>query len=588
VSKIGRNEPCSCGSGKKFKKCCGRTSSEDPAPPNFERFLRRMGASSSAGGGAHDKKFGKVQPDLEAIFTAYSAEDVILTLGVSDLWLPNIASQIKHLFAFGIFAAIAPDRFNSNSRIENYDVFCDVLKRIHEILPTFPTLEDYVPETDWGEVKSHWQRKSLRLFYGSALERVPDFVEAFRFTNADMPLALDDMHTAILLQDRILTSIGRSVVGDAGNISSGHIEIPPEPFWHVCQETLRSVGRSFSDHTRFSPELVLDLGKLEFPKSLSAFGHAAMSGDILPALFVRTGKALIPVAPRSAVINIVDFWGRRAQAAPFRGHRSLTQQVSDFLASRVDYRSISRGPCWVRDAHRRVRVPFAAVLRGDDSFYFVVILSRENLDGLPTIEAELLDLVANSPDWGIQLDGASHGLQFRHLDGSGLKPDEIVVLAVLPQESTVADMVRLPQTRSAHVLPIVDLVSIFDSIGDLSEFDRFWAYIKATQSAVRLGFLSLADKFAAFRYSHGVLIDGAIQPDLVMLDPHSGSNWRFEELAKFWNMAPPCFPDHDPRGWMIERGTEGVLSLNSKALPVQTWATTVAGCTHCFSSTACN
>ncbi|MBT8004846.1 MAG: hypothetical protein HN578_18205, partial [Rhodospirillales bacterium] len=23
VQKVGRNEPCPCGSGKKFKKCCG-------------------------------------------------------------------------------------------------------------------------------------------------------------------------------------------------------------------------------------------------------------------------------------------------------------------------------------------------------------------------------------------------------------------------------------------------------------------------------------------------------------------------------------------------------------------------------------
>jgi len=23
VEKIGRNDPCSCGSGKKYKKCCG-------------------------------------------------------------------------------------------------------------------------------------------------------------------------------------------------------------------------------------------------------------------------------------------------------------------------------------------------------------------------------------------------------------------------------------------------------------------------------------------------------------------------------------------------------------------------------------
>jgi SEC-C motif-containing protein len=26
--KVGRNDPCSCGSGKKFKKCCGGSQSE--------------------------------------------------------------------------------------------------------------------------------------------------------------------------------------------------------------------------------------------------------------------------------------------------------------------------------------------------------------------------------------------------------------------------------------------------------------------------------------------------------------------------------------------------------------------------------
>ena len=25
-AKVGRNDPCTCGSGKKFKKCCGRQS----------------------------------------------------------------------------------------------------------------------------------------------------------------------------------------------------------------------------------------------------------------------------------------------------------------------------------------------------------------------------------------------------------------------------------------------------------------------------------------------------------------------------------------------------------------------------------
>ena len=580
MSKIGRNDPCPCGSGKKYKKCCLHSGFDEPASPDLDQLLRMMGSSSTADD-AHDQKLNKVRSSLEAVFTSYSAEDVILTLGVSDLWLPNISSQIKHLFAFGVFAAISPHRFKPDSRVKDYETFCEALKHIHELLPTFPTLEDYVPEADWGEVRCHWQGRALRLFYGTSLERVPDYIEAFRLTNADKQAALDDMHVAVLLQDCILTSIDKSLVGDTDGISSGHIEIPSEPFWQVCRATLLSVERSFTKHRQFSSELVVDLGKFEFPKSLFGFGDAVMTGKLLPALFVKIGEVLFPVAPRCAVTNIVDLWGHRAEAVLFRGHRSLTQQISKFLANRVDHRAISRGPCWARDKNKVLPTPFAAVLRGDRCFYFVAILSKEAVERLPAIEAELLDLVANQ-DWGIQIDGASHGLQFRHVDGSAIKPDEIVILAVLPQESTAGSIFKLPKTISAQILPIADLVSTFDSIEDLSEFDRFWAYIEANQSTIQSGYLSLTDQFAAFRYSHGVLIDGAIQPTLVMIDPHSGSNWRYEELAKFWSIAPACFPNDDPMGWVIEPGEDGILALNSKAQPTQTWATTVVGCTLLF------
>jgi len=29
AQKIGRNDPCPCGSGKKYKKCCGKNENED-------------------------------------------------------------------------------------------------------------------------------------------------------------------------------------------------------------------------------------------------------------------------------------------------------------------------------------------------------------------------------------------------------------------------------------------------------------------------------------------------------------------------------------------------------------------------------
>jgi hypothetical protein len=41
---IGRNEPCSCGSGKKFKKCCAHKSPETPA--GLKAGIRMKGGTS--------------------------------------------------------------------------------------------------------------------------------------------------------------------------------------------------------------------------------------------------------------------------------------------------------------------------------------------------------------------------------------------------------------------------------------------------------------------------------------------------------------------------------------------------------------
>jgi tetratricopeptide (TPR) repeat protein len=39
AKKVGRNDPCPCGSGKKYKKCCGRDVSPEPFSPRFDRRL---------------------------------------------------------------------------------------------------------------------------------------------------------------------------------------------------------------------------------------------------------------------------------------------------------------------------------------------------------------------------------------------------------------------------------------------------------------------------------------------------------------------------------------------------------------------
>ncbi|WP_082364086.1 SEC-C metal-binding domain-containing protein [Rhodopseudomonas sp. AAP120] len=43
-TKVGRNEPCPCGSGKKYKRCCGSKRSADAQrPPDDDRIRRPRG-----------------------------------------------------------------------------------------------------------------------------------------------------------------------------------------------------------------------------------------------------------------------------------------------------------------------------------------------------------------------------------------------------------------------------------------------------------------------------------------------------------------------------------------------------------------
>ena len=49
IDKVGRNDPCPCGSGKKYKRCCMRNSPQEPQAPLSPRFRFESGSYGGAG-----------------------------------------------------------------------------------------------------------------------------------------------------------------------------------------------------------------------------------------------------------------------------------------------------------------------------------------------------------------------------------------------------------------------------------------------------------------------------------------------------------------------------------------------------------
>ncbi|MFC1751321.1 hypothetical protein ACFL2V_21295, partial [Pseudomonadota bacterium] len=238
--------------------------------------------------------------------------------------------------------------------------------------------------------------------------------------------------------------------------------------------------------------------------------------------------------------------------------------------------SVIPGPIRLISRNRSLANQFAAVFSAGSKFYLLVMLEPEQLSKLSDIEKQVRQLVAFGDEWALVLQNLEQIVQIRRDDGSQPGPSDIEVLVVLSRVATSWLPLERPKS-DACILSLPDFISIFDSLKDLDEFDRFLAYVDGHKSTTG-PMTGIADQFASFRDSHAVLIEGAIEPTMISLDPHWGSNWRFNDLREFWRSAPSQFPDGELT-WNIESKSDGLQCLIAKGFPVLAWSTVVGGCT---------
>src|ERR1700722_15146674 len=107
---------------------------------------RRSGLSNLLGktsGNWHDESnnneadFLRRSEDLFELFSQFNAEDVLVALGISDLWIPNISSQIKHYFVLGVAMSMKLERFTSSNRLNTYVAFREFARATYKLLPSF-------------------------------------------------------------------------------------------------------------------------------------------------------------------------------------------------------------------------------------------------------------------------------------------------------------------------------------------------------------------------------------------------------------------------------------------------------------------
>lgn len=519
-----------------------------------------------------DKGFQERLQTTRDVLRRYRRVDVVVALSVSDLWPANVGSVVKHIFAFEQLLGMEPS-CTEDSAIGTYEEFSSFAQALYVAWPEFPMLEDFIPEPDWGQIRVRLGSDFVPMFYGSNIERTPDFVEAFRITYAGSPQAQDQMDLAIATQAYLIETIPNLAAAPIPELERGHVEVPPEAFWTICRAALLSVGDSVAS-SRKQTDSVLETSFASFKASetSNAFGSAMLDGTALPYLAVVDDGQWIPLSVRNGPGVVIDYWAaKRLSGIGPETHRMLAR----FVAER--FRGTYKGPFIpVVGGSALSELTVSCIAQKNSLLYLVCACDRASTVRVSRAAKTLYAKLRRDVGLSFRLaDGRE--LEFSQQGTAGPGADEIRIVIVLTQSSTTMGAIAVPE-RPVRLLPLADFITIFDSLKDLDELEEFWRYSDGQLATLSPFSTGSADLFASFKDSHGVLVDGANAPDWIALDPHWGTSWRFKELRSFWELAPRQFPDGSC-GWAIEKSTEGVVELQSRHHKAVAYSTTVGSCT---------
>lgn len=399
---------------------------------------------------AFEEEFQASCGRVRAVLTRFHPGDALTAVNISDLWQPNRASQVKHLLAFSLLMATPADSF-APARMTTYEDFAGFCGALTEALTDFPTLEDYVPESDWGEVKVLLGHEPVAILHGGPVQRIVDFMEAFRICHGDSSNAVADLECAIRLQAELLRLMPHNGSDQDDGPIPGHVEVPPAPFWEIGAVALTQL--SATHHLR--PDYIAELGQAASWKDASGFGDAVMTGAVLPWLAARIDGSLRAMSLRNSATVVIDAWAKAALDAPVE----VAARLGAYLAKRIQGRSCVTGPLVLRSRGERVPLAIAGALVEGPHYFLVAPVPPGQLAQAGKAVAAMRRVMRDA-DWGLQVIGTSDGFQLRDAKGALPGPEAVKMILVHTPVSTGLSVVK-PPSNDARLISLVDACTNF-------------------------------------------------------------------------------------------------------------------------------
>lgn len=507
----------------------------------------------------------QIKERLISIFSQYSSIDIFLSLSISELWLPNISSQVKHILMLNIFLSMQEEQFTSAYKVDDYTGFEHLLNQIYSTLPSFPILEDYIPEQDWGEIKYHYKDSNYQIFYGGLVERLPDYIKAFELRYSEYPDIWEQMKNVLVMHDHFFSHFNHSCIKNHKKIDcSGHIEIPTKEFWIECKKILFGMSHIL-EYLQINKEFVKSCGNVKIISNQDELSNLIMTEVAVPAIAVQIGGKRYPLSFRNMVNVIIEYYAKKTLTV------NLANSICDFLSYTMN--NLINETVKFCDREKVLPYTISGIVKGKKKIYFFITSDIHKPDNIDKLIKDVFVLISNG-EWALSCP--SNNRMPINIDyGDCPSINNIRIVIIDSNLSTSYTCFKLPKSiKKFQFLPLIDFISLFDSFVNIDEFEEFILLKEKHERQIYPRFISTMDLFSAFRNNCFVLIPGAIDPYQIMLDPHGGSNWRYDELKKYWKAMPLSFPTCTMK-WHPYSQYQGNIGLTGKNKLFLSWSTQI-------------
>jgi hypothetical protein len=523
--KIGRNDPCPCGSGNKYKKCCIDKSIRKVSDVNTVPIENSMS----------DFEYIKdTSMKLEQTISLYNIEDVTRAIFCINAWTNNRSALAQ---ALTLNQAISNAKVFGNQNIKEYSEFKAFFDAILLYLPI--TNREDLTLNDFGEFKINVDGDMFPVILGTGHEQV---YAAMKFLPvlARVIEMTDDLKAVLHYSRKIINSLA-----DSNATSDEHFdiafELPSEKFWQAVNSLFNS--KEFSENAKRAFNI---MGYQKCPIEMQHF--FIFRGDCYP-LF--NASILVDLYKRILSLATVEEY-----------HLHINLTIGELIENTFNFSGNDRSRVLL--APTIINISTGKPYTNNHLFFMIVragrvliAINKGDFDNLDSIEAEI-DVI-NLLHERNQLRLGE--LYYRKELHGGYAFDvsarmTVQFLLIEPFTDITAHGVFLGEAGERFSCSALDIIYMMDFMEDFDELLDFIEY-ERTEEAQIMAIGGKSNLFFTWKNAHHHIASGAIEYSLISVSYGTADDYVFDYYTKSLTNYPFGLQSKmfaDPLSWKVKEG----------------------------------